>query len=235
MRNSALQEWGSLISDYSLRGFTHPGDRMIALGSMEPKFRQFDLGPYLYGLWRGETFPTQLACVAFEREIDRKRVADLHTWSWASIYGECRRSAHAYADPDIQLCNVCEVVKLPTDASGPVSARRTIVISSLAVCAKIRPEEPEFHQDYATLQVKAEINDETFNISEDICHGRKTRLNGSTCITCRPGCSLLETINKSGDQRELFILRSILAGSLPIIPGGRDIQADRCAENPRGL
>ncbi|KAL2816443.1 heterokaryon incompatibility protein-domain-containing protein [Aspergillus cavernicola] len=171
MRNHPLRQWGTILGDYSSRQFTYPRDRLVALEGIAQRFKRFDMGSYLYGLW-GKNIPIQLEWAIVGEDGTRTRL-DLPTWSWASICGQCHYETYPFSS-DYEALNLCEVVKLPTDpsAEGDISSR-SLILASRVVDAKIHLRRPRFLDDDDPFQVKIKINGHLFKLSEDICQWRE--------------------------------------------------------------
>lgn len=165
LTNHSLREWQELLVDYSCQ-FTYPTERQVALEGIATDFGSFDLGPYFYGLW-GDNLHLQLDWVFSYTIQERKRLEDLPTWSWASIYNKCHYFYHPFS-PDYECLSRFEIVKLPIKHGGDPdpSSGKTLVISSNAVDATIQFEKdvvPSFSPN-----IYANINGDVFHIFEDI-------------------------------------------------------------------
>jgi len=80
--------WYSIVQDYTRRGLTFPGDKLIAISGLAKHAQQFFGGEYLAGLWRKQLH-IGLAWMIEEADFATRAAAPYRapSWSWASMDG----------------------------------------------------------------------------------------------------------------------------------------------------
>lgn len=160
--NHPLREWQDLVSNYSTRNFTKYSDRLVALESTARKFSRLDMGSYHYGVW-AENVPLQLYWVAQKNT----RRLDLPTWSWASVMSSSYYDPFPFF-PETSIVSTCEVLGLPDCSRSPAAASRALVLSGLAVDAKIHFERRVWLKENSPLAVTVDIDNQRRKIAVDI-------------------------------------------------------------------
>ncbi|KAF2417724.1 HET-domain-containing protein, partial [Tothia fuscella] len=83
-------QWNTLIAEYSKRGLTNKGDKLVAMAGLARHFAHianFHEEDYVSGLWK-PTFPYSLLWRVAEGEAINSPQYGAPSWSWASVTGE---------------------------------------------------------------------------------------------------------------------------------------------------
>lgn len=153
------QAWLSVVFDYTNRGITVPGDKLVALAGIVEEFHRVYNSEYIAGLWRKTLLLDLLwkrstACVIKPRPTNYRAPS----WSWASIDGlvEYRylneKKAKGCNTVECELLN-CQVTLASEDIPFGGVLGATLTLNSQVMEAKL---ETEGQSGFVSMQLDLE-------------------------------------------------------------------------------
>jgi hypothetical protein len=152
-------EWFHFIKQYSWAKFTNPHDRLIALSSVARAVEPIIRSDYLAGIWRNDLI-RGLQWHCFDPET-RPRIANVPTWSWASVSGGIEFTALAVNMLSTKLVEILDVQIQPDEGNdsygyllqGKLKIQGTLVKTILSTeSPKDLPEGQRRHEFWDEVQ-----------------------------------------------------------------------------------
>lgn len=129
-----ILSWYSILQDYTRRGLTMPGDKLVAVAGLARRAHRILQGEYLAGLWRNQIQIGLLWMIDEDASASRAPVYRAPSWSWASMDGPVSwslidgwvQSDDGFVESAIEVIDA-QVQLEASDPFGPVEKVEIIV------------------------------------------------------------------------------------------------------------